>query len=135
RATQQDEERDNANDHPHRASTMHSHLLGEGAFYSRAGIRGKVSSRGSMFVPHDALRCQASERDSPKPGSPFFSSPASRISPQSKHSTYCASASFAINCVRLCGQGGSGVNMIVPRISAHYITCDLRERVLGLVEA
>lgn len=49
----------------------------------------------------------ASERDSPK----FvvsFSSPASRISPQSRHSTYCESSSLAIKRVRVCWQEGFG---------------------------
>src|ERR1700722_4762060 len=53
---------------------------------------------------------QASERDSSKPAPSFFSifsiSADSRISPQSRHSTYWASLSFAISWVRWCGQVG-----------------------------
>src|SRR5580658_9039158 len=54
--------------------------------------------------------CQASERDSSKPGGSFFSafsiSADSRIAPQSRHSTYLASLSSAMIWVRLCWQAG-----------------------------
>lgn len=47
----------------------------------------------------------ASESDSSKPGPSFFAiSPTSRISPQSRHSSYWASLSLAISCVRVCWQ-------------------------------
>jgi hypothetical protein len=55
-------------------------------------------------------RTQASESDSSKPAPSFFSifsiSADSRISPQSRHSTYWASLSFAISWVRRCRQVG-----------------------------
>jgi hypothetical protein len=70
---------------------------------------------------------QASERD-PLELEPSFNSPTSKISPQSRHSTYWVSSSLAMSWVRLCWQAGSGIKRSTKKLDGLYILADLNWR-------
>jgi hypothetical protein len=76
----------------------------------RAALAAEMTqARFLTFLSFTRSRCEipifpqtvyASERDSSKPLGGSFRSADSRMAPQSRHSTYSASESLAINCVR-----------------------------------
>jgi|HubBroStandDraft_6_1064221.scaffolds.fasta_scaffold97546_3 hypothetical protein len=94
------------------------------AFYSR-GLQ--AERRVFTMCRKDDAAIQASERE-PVELEPSFNSPTSKISPQSRHSTYWESSSLAISWVRLCWQAGSDIKRATKKLDGLYILADLNWR-------